>query len=255
MPFSVSIIKDMVLFLFLSRPLSEVGEAVFIPMLPIRDLVTLLETCKLLSQSKAIRNRLHSLVSDYVAKNNGVLMMTRIALQSIQCPSLLCQVQYQWIKRIQKVAKIDTTECLHRCIHDVVELTRTSDVPGMRVHSFDGLLNFSVTLYIDKGPFRSQEFHYTVRVPYNFPFSPPRVRCLNPPFHPQYGQTGIVGFLQDNADWAPFMTLTKVFLVLKSQFLTRAGILDCCENLCNPDAYDMCLMEWKKFLLVCGVFS
>lgn len=234
---------------FSIRPLSEIGTAVLVPMLSIPDLVNLRETCRLLAHNKVIADRIDLLIERHTWKfpyERLMLWCTHYTKHHFSTKD-----RYLWTERIRQSGhgRILVFRAHDRVFQNIFDLVKTSDVPGLTVHSFKGLLNFIVTLRIGEGPYCGSEFHYAVCVTSDYPFVPPIVQCKNPPFHPQYDAEGNVGIFRDLQDWAPHSTLTRVFILLKSQFLTREGIMsDCDENTHNPEAFHLCANDWPAFL-------
>eukprot|EP00698_Gefionella_okellyi_P008954 TRINITY_DN2248_c0_g1_i1.p1 TRINITY_DN2248_c0_g1~~TRINITY_DN2248_c0_g1_i1.p1 ORF type:complete len:154 (+),score=16.75 TRINITY_DN2248_c0_g1_i1:215-676(+) len=60
------------------------------------------------------------------------------------------------------------------------------------------------------------QFELSVSIPDTYPFQPPKITCLTPVYHPQFGEDGVIclGILIHT--WSPALTLERTFFALNS---------------------------------------
>ena len=94
----------------------------------------------------------------------------------------------------------------------------------INVHKDDDsvlLPNVRVLVYPLKGPFMGGRFEFDLKIPENYPYSPPTVHCLTRTLHPNICfYTGRVEFsILSRAGWRPVLGINDVILGLQLMFL------------------------------------
>ena len=59
---------------------------------------------------------------------------------------------------------------------------------------------------------------FSLEIPVSYPFKPPRLTCLRPPFHPNINSNGVVCLNIVREDWKPIYTLNHVIQGIISLF-------------------------------------
>jgi ubiquitin-conjugating enzyme E2 M len=85
-------------------------------------------------------------------------------------------------------------------------------------HGFSKSLQFNVDVTPSDGAWRDGTFRFEFKVPSEYPFRPPRVKCLTPTVHPNiHAVTGDV-WLPMFIDWRPVLTVNTCVLALQLMF-------------------------------------
>jgi len=121
-----------------------------------------------------------------------------------------------------------------------------------KVDTIVGLHQFHVYLRTpdQHSPYFGKIFEYQVRVPCNYPWVAPVIRCLNPPFHPGYAADGkmCVESCFQEGDWSPGFTLEKVFLLIQSQLFWPRGVAQqAVSNSINTHAAELFTGDQARF--------
>lgn len=105
-----------------------------------------------------------------------------------------------------------------RAQKDIAEM---DPIPGARLEFPDkeNLLHFTVYLKPTDGLFKGAEYIFDVNVPFDYPYSPPKVKCLTPIYHPNINEEGAVCLNILRQDWKPVLTLGSVIIGLMTLFL------------------------------------
>ena len=83
--------------------------------------------------------------------------------------------------------------------------------------SEDDMMFWNCTLDGPEGtPYEGGKFKLTLEFPANYPFKPPKVRCLTKIYHPNINKTGEIclDILKDK--WTPALTIEKLLLSISS---------------------------------------
>eukprot|EP01102_Stenamoeba_stenopodia_P022385 TRINITY_DN9300_c0_g1_i1.p1 TRINITY_DN9300_c0_g1~~TRINITY_DN9300_c0_g1_i1.p1 ORF type:complete len:204 (-),score=65.94 TRINITY_DN9300_c0_g1_i1:74-685(-) len=101
------------------------------------------------------------------------------------------------------------------------DISEMDPIPGAKLEfpNKDDLLNFTVNLRPTDGLFKGAEYQFEVKVPYDYPYTPPKVKCLTPIYHPNINEEGAVCLNILRQDWKPVLTLGSVIIGLMTLFL------------------------------------
>ena len=74
----------------------------------------------------------------------------------------------------------------------------------------DDLLNFCLVIVPDKGFYRGGSFQFSFKISPNYPFEPPKVKCVNKIYHPNIDLEGNICLNILREDWTPAMTVNVI---------------------------------------------
>ncbi|KAK6200499.1 ubiquitin-conjugating enzyme/RWD-like protein [Scheffersomyces amazonensis] len=79
--------------------------------------------------------------------------------------------------------------------------------------------NFNLFISPVAGYYKGGKFTFTVAFTQNFPFEPPKVKCINKIYHPNIDLEGNVCLNILREDWKPFVSVTSIVMGLNHLFL------------------------------------
>ncbi|KAA8495283.1 NEDD8-conjugating enzyme Ubc12 [Porphyridium purpureum] len=96
------------------------------------------------------------------------------------------------------------------------------DVPSSMQLEFpnpDDLMLFEVTLAPEEGLYKPGKFKFQIKIPPDYPYSPPKATCLTKVYHPNIDLQGNVCLNILRQDWKPVLTLNAVLYGLQLLFM------------------------------------
>jgi len=94
-------------------------------------------------------------------------------------------------------------------------------VSGTRLEfpNTDDLMSFVLYVKATDGLWKSAEYKFSVHVPTNYPYDPPKVVCETAIYHPNIDTQGHVCLNILRADWMPVLNLGAVIFGIMTLFL------------------------------------
>eukprot|EP00912_Choanoflagellata_sp_UC4_P000096 UC4_evm3s67 len=83
----------------------------------------------------------------------------------------------------------------------------------------DDVMNFNMELCPDEGLYKGGRFHFTFKIPGDYPYKPPEVHCDTKVYHPNLDLQGHVCLNILRAEWKPVLTIQAVVFGLQFLFL------------------------------------
>ena len=74
----------------------------------------------------------------------------------------------------------------------------------------DDLLIFCLVIVPDEGFYRGGSFQFSFKIGPNYPFEPPKVKCVNKIYHPNIDLEGNICLNILREDWTPAMTVNVI---------------------------------------------
>jgi ubiquitin-conjugating enzyme E2 D len=108
-----------------------------------------------------------------------------------------------------------TLKRLQKELHDI----NKSQNPYFAVEASNDLMFWKATI---KGPentfYSNQIYHLTITIPNNYPFSAPKVRFMQPCYHPNISSRGDIclDIISKKQKWSPLQNITSVLLSIIS---------------------------------------
>jgi len=101
------------------------------------------------------------------------------------------------------------------------DLSEMQPVSGTRLDfpNPDDLMAFMLYVKATDGLWKNAEYKFTVHVPSNYPYDPPKVVCETPIYHPNIDTQGHVCLNILRADWMPVLNLGAVIFGVVTLFL------------------------------------
>ncbi|CAG2105613.1 unnamed protein product, partial [Medioppia subpectinata] len=81
------------------------------------------------------------------------------------------------------------------------------------------LMNFKITICPDEGYYKGGKFSFSLKVPQNYPYGPPKVKCETRVYHPNIDLEGNVCLNILREDWKPVLTINSIVYGLQYLFL------------------------------------
>ena len=83
----------------------------------------------------------------------------------------------------------------------------------------DDLLNFNLIISPDEGTYKGGRFNFSIQIGQNYPYQPPKVKCLTKIYHPNIDLEGNVCLNILREDWRPILTINVVVYGILFLFL------------------------------------
>lgn len=100
------------------------------------------------------------------------------------------------------------------------EIAELDPIPGieLRFTDPDDLLDFNLLITPNEGFYEGGRFQFSVKIPAEYPFVPPKVRCQTLIWHPNIDTQGAVCLNILREDWSPVLCLSSVIFGLLNLF-------------------------------------
>jgi len=124
------------------------------------------------------------------------------------------------------------------------DLSEMDDIPGAKIEfpNPDILMQFFVHINPRDGLYQGAKFKFTVDIPPNYPYDPPKVHCDTLVYHPNIDWEGHVCLNILRADWRPVLSLGSVIFGLFHLFLEPNP-----ADPLNKEAANLMIQKPKEF--------
>jgi ubiquitin-conjugating enzyme E2 D/E len=79
--------------------------------------------------------------------------------------------------------------------------------------NMDNILNWKATIQgPDDSPYSNGVFHLKITFPKDYPFKPPKIKCVTPIYHPNINKNGDICLDILKSQWSPALKIGKVLL-------------------------------------------
>mmetsp|Transcript_20737 Transcript_20737/g.35385 ORF Transcript_20737/g.35385 Transcript_20737/m.35385 type:complete len:228 (+) Transcript_20737:74-757(+) len=101
------------------------------------------------------------------------------------------------------------------------DVSEMDPIPGcvLNFPDPDNLMDFRVDITPSEGLYKDATFNFTVTVPPDYPFKPPKAMCNTPIYHPNIDTEGHVCLNILRSEWMPVLSLGSVVFGLLTLFL------------------------------------